>query len=224
MGVSELKTVETCCKCGHFQISCVCATAVVCDEYLESPIDYTRIADYGTDPLELPTSGQFLNAAMLLLAREPNAIFLGQGVEYGGVATYQHLVDVPAEKRLEFPVAEELQLGASIGLAMDGWLPISIFPRMDFLLRAMDQLVSHLDKLSVMSRGEFNPKVIIRTRVGTKTPLDAGPQHTGRYTEAFKLMLTTVQVVEITKSEQIMPTYKAALASSFSTIMVEALP
>ena len=191
---------------------------------MSTVIDYTRIADYGTDPLELPTSGQLLNAAMLLLAREPNAIFIGQGVEYGGVATYQHLVDVPNDKRLEWPVAEELQLGASIGLALQGYLPISIFPRMDFLLRAMDQLVNHLDKLPLMSRGDFNPKVIVRTRVGTKIPLDAGPQHTGRYTEAFRLMLTTVQVVEITKSEQIMPTYKAALASSFSTIVVEALP
>ena len=191
---------------------------------MSTVIDYTRIADYGTDPLELPTSGQLLNAAMLLLAREPNAIFIGQGVKYGGVATYQHLVDVPDDKRLEFPVAEELNVGAAIGMSLVGWLPIVVIPRVDFLLRAMDSLVNHLDKLPLMSRGDFNPKVIVRTRVGTKIPLDAGPQHTGRYTEAFRLMLTTVQVVEITKSEQIMPTYKAALASSFSTIVVEALP
>src|SRR5262245_58370758 len=129
-----------------------------------------RIADYGTDPLELPTAGQLLNHAMLMLAKEPNVIFLGQGVEYGGVATHAHLVDVPMDVRLEMPVAEELQLGIATGLALQGHLPICIYPRIDFMLRAADQLVNHLDKLPLMSRGDFNPKVIIRTRVGTKTP------------------------------------------------------
>jgi pyruvate/2-oxoglutarate/acetoin dehydrogenase E1 component len=126
-----------------------------------------------------------INKAMLMLAEQPNAVFVGQGVRYGGVATYRDLEGVPDKQRIEFPVAEELQLGCCIGLSLQGYLPICIFPRMDFMLRAADQLVNHLDKLAAMSCGQFVPKVIIRTRVGSKTPLDAGPQHTNDHTDAF---------------------------------------
>src|SRR5207249_2761551 len=93
-----------------------------------------------------------LNQAMLLLAAQPGALFIGQGVEYGGVATFKDLQGVPRKQRLEVPVIEELQLGMCIGLSLAGdCLPIAIYPRVDFLLRAMDQLVNHLDKIALMS-------------------------------------------------------------------------
>jgi pyruvate/2-oxoglutarate/acetoin dehydrogenase E1 component len=72
------------------------------------------------------------------------------------------------------PVAEELQMGMSIGLSLEGYLPISCYPRMDFLPRAMDQIVNHLDLLEDLSKGLFMPKVIIRTSIGLES---AGLQH-----------------------------------------------
>jgi pyruvate/2-oxoglutarate/acetoin dehydrogenase E1 component len=191
------------------------------NEYHREARDY-RIAEYGRDPLELPTTAQLLNHAMLLLASQPNAIFLGQGVAFGGVATSLALADVPMSQRLEFPVAEDLNVGAAIGLAVTGFLPIVVIPRIDFLLRAADALVNHLDKLAEMSRGQFTPKVIIRTRVGSKTPLDAGPQHTNDHSEAFDAMLTTVQVMRITSANEILPTYNRAIAAGQSVLVVEA--
>jgi pyruvate/2-oxoglutarate/acetoin dehydrogenase E1 component len=174
------------------------------------------------DPSELPTSGQLLNLAMRRLAADPKAIFLGQSVAYPGWA-HGSLDGVPMEQRLEMPVAEELQLGISTGLALTGHLPISIFPRFDFLLLAMSQLVLHLDKLPLMSGGDYQPKVIIRTRVGSRKPLDAGPQHTGDFTSSVASMLTTVQVRRITRLADILPTYQAALDSEWSSLIVEAL-
>lgn len=164
-----------------------------------------------------------INEAMLMLAAQPQALFLGQGVAYPGHALYTHLEGIPKEKRIEFPVTEELQLGCSIGLAMQGFLPISIFPRMDFLLRAADQLVNHLDKIEQMSYGDWVPKVIIRTRVGSRTPLDAGPQHTQNYCQAFRQMLQTLRVFEIKSEGEVMPVYKMALDSHRSSIVVENL-
>lgn len=114
-------------------------------------------------------------------------------------------------------------MGMSIGLALQGYLPISIYPRIDFMLLAMNQLVGHLDKLPILSDGGYKPKVIIRTRVGSKTPLNAGPQHTQDYTEAFRLMLTTVIVTKVTKPEEVMPAYEDALKRELSTIVIEAL-
>lgn len=163
-----------------------------------------------------------INQAMRELAKA-GAIFVGQGVEFGGVATYKDLEGIPKEQRIEFPVAEELQLGFCAGLSLQGFLVVSIFPRCDFLMRAMDQLVNHLDKLEAMSHGQFKPKVIIRTRVGTTKPLDAGPQHTQDHTKAFKAMLTNVEVVRLNLESKVLSTYRQALRRPGSSLIVEAL-
>ena len=59
----------------------------------------------------------------------------------------------------------------------------------------MNQLVNHLDKIQLMSA--YRPKVILRTVVGTKSPLNAGVQHTQNHTQAFISMLQTVLVLEV---------------------------
>ena len=169
------------------------------------------------------TKDMLLNQAMLRLAAEPNALFLGQNVEYDGNVMFKHLEGIPASQRLELPVAEEMQMGMSIGLALQGFLPVSIYPRLDFLMLAMNQLVNHLDKLVLMSKGEFNPKVIIRTKVGSTRPLNAGPQHTQDHTQALQLMLKRVMVLKITAPSDIMWVYGEAIKSKGSTLIIEAL-
>lgn len=160
-----------------------------------------------------------IKAAMSLLAEEPNAIFLGQAVCYPGTAMYGTLEHLPLEKRLEMPVAENMQMGASTGLALAGFLPISIYPRINFLLEATSQLVQHLDKFPLMGAG--SPRVLIRTAVATDSPLDPGPQHVGDYSEALRHMLKTIPVVELTAPEQVVPAYEAALAREGATVLVE---
>jgi pyruvate/2-oxoglutarate/acetoin dehydrogenase E1 component len=114
------------------------------------------------------------------------------------------------------PVAENFQLGFSTGLALEGYVPISIYPRFDFLLLAADALVNHLDKLPLM--GGFKPKVIIRTAVGSNKPLDPGHQHTQDHTEAFRLMLHTVKVIEVTDPVE---DYKRAWEAPGSVLCIE---
>lgn len=160
--------------------------------------------------------------AMRLLA-DAGAVFVGQGVAADGVATFADFADVPAGQKIEFPVAEDLNVGFALGLSLAGALAVVSLPRFDFLLRAADQIVNHLDKLEALSAGQYVPKVIIRTRVGSRTPLDAGPQHTNDHTEAFRLMLTTVAVRKITSHSDLLPTYRAALDSPRSSLVVEAL-
>jgi len=160
---------------------------------------------------------------MKLLA-DAGAVFVGQGIAYDGIATFADYADVPAGRKIEFPICEDLNVGAAIGMALAGLeLPVVCIPRIDFLLRAADQLVNHLDKLALMSAGQFRPKVIIRTRVGARVPLDAGPQHSQDHSEAFRLMLTTVDVRKITEPGEILATYRDALASERSSLVVEAL-
>ncbi len=157
--------------------------------------------------------------AMQMLAADPRTVFLGQSVAYGGSTMYRTLEGVPMDKRMEMPVVEDFQMGFSIGLALQGKLPISIYPRMDFLILAFNQLVNHLDRFKEM--GEFRPKVIVRSRVGPKKPLDAGPQHTGNYCQALKSMLRNVRVIELTSFEQVFRSYEEALHDKQSYVIVE---
>jgi pyruvate/2-oxoglutarate/acetoin dehydrogenase E1 component len=117
-------------------------------------------------------------------AKDPKVVIIGQ--QCNSEDFYNSLTNISKEKRIEMPVAEEMQMGLSIGLALEGYLPISIYQRMDFLPRAMDQLVNHLNLIPQLSRGLFNPKIIIRTTVGTKKPLDAGLQHSQDLKELMK--------------------------------------
>ena len=155
---------------------------------------------------------------MLMLAADPRTVFVGQSVRYDGAAIYHSLEGVPMEKRLEFPVVENLQLGYCTGLSLTGKLPICIYPRIDFMLLALDQLVNHLDKLPLFG---WQPKVIIRTTVGQKQPLDAGPQHTQNHTAAFRSMLTRVCVIEVRDEYEVKRAYENALAIPSSTLIVE---
>lgn len=160
---------------------------------------------------------------MALLARQDKALFVGQSVRYPGHAMFNTLeeAEVSMEQRIELPVAEEMQLGFCTGLALEGFIPISIFPRMDFLILAMNQLVNHLDKIEEMSCGQFIPRVIIRTMIGSTHPLNPGPQHCQDHTEALKLMLNNIGVVRLTQANEVLPAYTEALNSLYSTIIVE---
>lgn len=164
-----------------------------------------------------------LTLAMGDLASDPRVIFVGQNVAYDGNVMFKHLANVPQDRRLELPVCEELQLGMSIGLALTGFIPVSIYPRFDFLLLAANQLVNHLDKLPGLSNGQWQPKVIIRTKVGSKHPLDAGPQHTQDHTAAFTQLLQCVTVLKIVQPYQVFEVYHRALNHPGSFLIVEAL-
>ena len=159
---------------------------------------------------------------MELLAKDERVICIGQNVLYSGaIAINETVAAFPLSRKIEVPIFENTQLGICIGLSLYGFVPLCIIPRMDFLIIAADQLINHLDKIEAMSVGRFKPKVIIRTGVGAKTPLDAGPQHTQDHTEALRQLLTNIDVVKLTEAEQIVPAYEAALNSERSTILIE---
>ncbi len=161
--------------------------------------------------------------AMEYLARDQRTMFLGQAVACPGTAMTNTLKNVAREKLLELPVTEDLQMGMSTGLALTGIVPVSIYPRWNFLLCAVSQLVSHLDKLPAMSAGGYQPKVIIRTGIGSERPLHPQQQHVGDFTDAFRLMCKNIEVIRLDEPEHIFPAYQKALEreDGKSTIIVE---
>lgn len=162
-----------------------------------------------------------LKKAMDYLAEDRLTVFLGQAVAFPGTAMSNTLKDVPKNKLIELPVAEEMQMGMTLGMALNGHVPISIFPRWNFLLCATNQLVNHIDKLSMMS--DFKSRIIIRTGIGSERPLHPQHQHVGDYTEAFKLMCPNVDIIRLEEPEDICDAYKFALTrtDNKATILVE---
>jgi pyruvate/2-oxoglutarate/acetoin dehydrogenase E1 component len=130
------------------------------------------------------------------------------------------LKDISIEKRIEFPVCEELQLGMSIGLSFLGYLPISIIQRMDFLLRAADQIVNHLDLIAKLSRNAFSPKIIIRTTIGSTSPLDCGLQHSKDLTAGFQ-KLVSFPIFKVTTVKEVKSAYKFARECKTPVMIVE---
>lgn len=164
---------------------------------------------------------QSLTHAMTLCSEHPCAIVMGQAVAVPGTTMSSTFVGVPPSKRLEMPVAEDMQMGMATGMALAGYRPVCVFPRWNFLLCAANQLVNHLDRLPLYSRGGYRPKVIIRTAVPSKSPFNPGPQHDDDFTEAFKLIFRTINIFVLHETEEILPSYRDALRSDTSSLLIE---
>jgi len=164
-----------------------------------------------------------LKKAMNFLGKQKNTLFIGQAVEVPGTAMTNTLREINKKKLLEMPVAEEMQMGISLGLAIDGYVPISIFPRWNFLLYGANQLINHVDKFKVMNGTKIKPKVIIRTSIGSERPLHPQQQHIGDFTEAFKKMSTNIEIIRLKEAKDVLSSFKKAYyrKDSRSTILVE---
>jgi pyruvate/2-oxoglutarate/acetoin dehydrogenase E1 component len=161
--------------------------------------------------------------SMEFLAEDKRTLFLGQSILYSGNAIFNTIDSIDKDKRIELPVFEDVQMGLSLGLALNGFIPVTCYPRFDFLICATNQLVNHIDKIKFMSQDKMKPRIIIRTSIGPKKPLDGGPQHTADYTEVFKNMLTTVKVVSLNEPSEVFPAYEEALKGeeNLCTLIIE---
>jgi len=164
-----------------------------------------------------------LKRTMEWVAEQPKTFFLGQTVAGPGTFMYQTLRDLPKDKTLEMPINESFQMQFSIGLALSGYVPISVYPRQNFLLLAVADMVNMLDKIPAISSNSVLPKMIIRVASGPDTPVHPGHQHVGNYADAFRKMFTWIDVVELEEPEEIFPAYKYALErqDNKATLLIE---
>jgi|TARA_R110002020_G_scaffold118260_5_gene270409 pyruvate/2-oxoglutarate/acetoin dehydrogenase E1 component len=164
-----------------------------------------------------------LKRSMDFLGSQSDTMFLGQAVEYKGTAMTNTLKDVDPSKLLEMPVDEEMQMGITNGLAVAGTVPISIYPRWNFLLLTMNQLINHLDRMPAFSHGEYIPKVIVRTGIGSERPLHPQAQHVGDFTDGLRLMTKNIEIIRLEEPEEIFPAYEKAYlrTDGKSTLIVE---
>jgi pyruvate/2-oxoglutarate/acetoin dehydrogenase E1 component len=131
------------------------------------------------------------------------------------------LIDVPKEKMIELPVMEDSQMGMSLGMAMAGKFVITFYPRWDFIICATNQLVNHVDKLKLMSGGNWDANMIIRLGKGSDKPLDPGHQHKGNYLDQFKELCPNIKFIELTDPTQIESSYVEAYENGGIHVIVE---
>ena len=164
-----------------------------------------------------------LKKSMNYLAKNKRTIFLGQAVKVPGTAMSNTFKGIKLNKLIELPVAEEMQMGMTNGFAINGLIPVSVFPRWNFLLLAMNQLINHLDKIKLMSNDRYKTKVIVRTGIGSKKPLHPQYQHVGDFTDAVKKMCSNIELIKLNEAKDIFPAYKKALEreDGKNTIVVE---
>jgi pyruvate/2-oxoglutarate/acetoin dehydrogenase E1 component len=158
---------------------------------------------------------------MTKLGEMDNTVFLGQQILFPGNPMSGTLINVPKEKMIELPVMEDSQMGMSLGMAMAGKFVITFYPRWDFLICAANQLVNHVDKIELMSNGQWKPNIIIRVAKGSEIPLNPGPQHRGNYLNEFQSITQTIKFFDCLTVDDIETAYNHAINEGGITLINE---
>jgi pyruvate dehydrogenase E1 component alpha subunit len=158
-----------------------------------------------------------VNIAMKELG-DLGAIFIGYNVARGDAMGT--LKEVPADQKVETPVAENLMAGLAIGISFEGFLPVVYFERHDFMLVAMDAIVNHIDKIERISHGEYKVPVIIRAVTADAGPFYSGITHSQDFTNLLKTAVS-FPVSDPQNGREILGAFRDAVASERPAIIVE---
>jgi pyruvate/2-oxoglutarate/acetoin dehydrogenase E1 component len=159
-----------------------------------------------------------VDKGMKLLA-DSNTYIIGQAVKYKGHAITRQASFWPENKKLELPVAEEMQTGIALGMSINGDTVVSIYPRINFLICAANQIFNHLDKWEKMGCGI--PHVILKAVVGSEYPLDPGHQHKADWSYSIKNMCDSINVYNLLYSHQVFAAYQNAINKNGVHLLIE---
>jgi pyruvate dehydrogenase E1 component beta subunit len=131
---------------------------------------------------------EILNQTIHRLMENDNRVFIiGQGVTspwYVG-GTCKGLLDKFGKERvIDTPVSENAVTGLAVGSAIMGMRPILVFPRMDFMLYAMDPIINQAAKWSYMFGGTMNVPLVIWAIINWKGC--QGAQHSQDFEWLFR--------------------------------------
>jgi len=100
-----------------------------------------------------------------LLSRHASVFTIGQGLWspwYVGNSMTDLDAQFGRERVIDTPVSEAACTGAALGAALCGYRPVVIHPRIDFMLLAVDQIVTQAAKWQFMFGGQLSAPVTIR--------------------------------------------------------------
>lgn len=102
------------------------------------------------------------------MARDPAIIVMGEDVEEGGVfrATEGLRKAFGPDRVLDMPLAESSIVGAAIGASLNGLRPVAEIQFADFILPAVNQIISEAAKFRYRSAGDWSCPIVIRAPYG----------------------------------------------------------
>lgn len=103
------------------------------------------------------------------LTEDERVMLLGEdiGVNGGVFRATEGLYQKHGENRvIDTPLAESGIMGSSIGLALNGKLPVVEMQFLAFIYPAFEQLVSHASRIRYRTQGQFHVPLVVRTPYG----------------------------------------------------------
>lgn len=112
------------------------------------------------------TYAKAINEALCqTMERDKDVFILGQGVKsywYVGNTTTGLVAEFGEKRVIDTPVSEAAIAGVANGAALAGMRPVLIFPRLDFMFLAMDQIINQAANWYYMFGGKVNVPLVIR--------------------------------------------------------------
>jgi pyruvate dehydrogenase E1 component subunit beta len=135
------------------------------------------------------------------LHRDERVFLMGEDVgRYGGsYAVSKGLLEEFGEERIrDTPLSESAFVGAGIGAALNGMLPIVEVMTCNFSLLALDQIVNNAATIRHMSGGQFSIPLVIRMATGAGRQLAAQHSHSfeGWYAHIPGIRIVTPATLE----------------------------
>jgi len=162
--------------------------------------------------------GEAIKASM---RRDPKVIVYGLGVDdpKGMYGTTKDLVEeFGADRCFDTPLSEDAMTGVGIGMAINGYRPIHVHQRFDFLLLCMNQLINMAAKVKYLSNGKDSCPFIVRAIIGRSW--GQGAQHSQSF-HSFLSSIPGLTVIAPVTSHDIYNTFMWATKYKNPVIIVE---
>ncbi|RNB88686.1 alpha-ketoacid dehydrogenase subunit beta [Brevibacillus nitrificans] len=129
------------------------------------------------------------------MAEDSRTMLLGEDIGVnGGVfrATENLLQKYGPNRVVDTPLAESGIIGAAIGLAMNGMIPVVEIQFLAFIYPGFEQIVSHAARMRYRTRGHYNVPMVVRTPYGAGI---RGPELHAESVESFFAHVPGLKVV-----------------------------
>ena len=168
------------------------------------------------------TIAQALNEALREeMLRNEKVFLMGEDIgDYGGIykVTNGLLAEFGAERVRDTPISEAAFVGAGIGAAMTGWVPVVEIMWIDFTTVAMDQIINQAAKMKYMSGGQSGVPMVIRTQGG------GGRGNAAQHSQSLETLFAHIpglRVVVPSNAADAKGLLKSAIRGSSPTIFIE---
>lgn len=139
---------------------------------------------------------QAINDALAVaMRRDSRVVLLGEDVgKVGGVfrVTSGLQAEFGEDRVIDTPLTENGIIGAAVGMALYGMVPVPEIQFADFIWPAYEQIVNELSKYRYRSGGEFSAGMVIRTPVGGGI---RGGHYHSQHPEAHFVCIPGIKVV-----------------------------